>query len=141
MYQSLPADGDPSACGQGGGWTGSAWPRRATTAFFTYAQAVYDTQSQLTPETGDQTLNAAITKAGADPAGVTACAATPEAKSAVSASVKLAEDLAINQTPTLMINGRPIPLGGLPYETLRQIVYFQATLDGVKLPPIVPTTK
>ena len=46
------------------------------------------------------------------------------------ASVKLAKDLDINQTPTLIINGRSIS-ATVPYETLKQIVEYQARLDGV----------
>jgi predicted DsbA family dithiol-disulfide isomerase len=45
--------------------------------------------------------------------------------------VKLAKDLGISQVPTLMINGRPISVGGVPYETLKQIIAYQAKLDGV----------
>jgi protein-disulfide isomerase len=45
-------------------------------------------------------------------------------------SVKLAQDLNINQTPVLMVNGRMIPMGGVPYETIKQIVQFQAKIDG-----------
>jgi hypothetical protein len=30
-----------------------------------------------------------------------------------------------------MINGRPVPIGGVPYETLKKIIEYQAKLDGV----------
>jgi protein-disulfide isomerase len=62
---------------------------------------------------------------------VATCAATPAVAEAVLASVKLAQDMNINQTPTLMVNGRQVPIGGVPYETLKQIVAYQAKLDGV----------
>ena len=79
-----------------------------STAFFQFAAAVFDGQDGLaTPDGATLTLNSAVTKAGLDPAKVSACAATPEIKAAVDASVKLAEDLGINQMPTLLINGRP----------------------------------
>ena len=101
-------------------------------AFFSYADAVFDSQAGLSTADGvTLTLNSAVTKAGLDPAKIAACAATPEAKSQVEASVKLAQHLSINQTPTLMINGRPVPIGGVPYETLKKIIEFQAKLDGV----------
>jgi protein-disulfide isomerase len=77
------------------------------------------------------TLNSAVTKAGLDPAKVSTCASTPETGAQVQASVKLAQAMNINQTPTLMVNGRQVPIGGLPYETIKQIVEFQAKLDGV----------
>jgi hypothetical protein len=30
-----------------------------------------------------------------------------------------------------MVNGRQVPIGGVPYETIKQIVDYQAKLDGV----------
>ena len=139
VYQSLPlVDLHPFA--QKAALYGACVAKKSNDAFFNYAQAVYDTQAQLTPEAGDETLKAAVTKAGADPAAVAACSASPEAKNEVAASVKLADELGIDQTPILMVNGRMIPLGGLPYETLKLVVAFQAGLDGVAL-PAVPLVK
>jgi len=133
VYQSLPlVDLHPFA--QKAALYGACVAKKSNDAFFNYAQAVYDTQAQLTPEAGDETLKAAVTKAGADPAAVAACSASPEAKNEVAASVKLADELGIDQTPILMVNGRMVPLGGLPYETLKLVVAFQAGLDGVALP-------
>jgi protein-disulfide isomerase len=101
-------------------------------AFFQYASAVFDGQEGLgTPDGATLTLNSAVTKAGLDPAKVAACASTPGVGKQVEASVKLAQDLNVNQTPTLLVNGRQVPLGGLPYETLKQIIEYQAKLDGV----------
>jgi protein-disulfide isomerase len=101
-------------------------------AFFQFASAVFDGQEGLASADGAAlTLNSAVTKAGLDPAKISACSSTPETGAQVDASVKLAQALNINQTPTLMINGRQLPLGGLPYETIKQIVEYQAKLDGV----------
>ena len=100
-------------------------------AFFVYAAAVFDTQDALTPETGDETLKAAVTKAGLDPAAVDACAATPAIKAQVDASIALAQEIGVEQTPMLAVNGHLLPLTGVPYETLKQIVAYQAAQDGV----------
>jgi protein-disulfide isomerase len=100
-------------------------------AFFTYSAAVFDTQAALTPETGDATLKAAVTKAGLDPAAIDACAATQAIKDQVNASIKLAEDAGVDQTPMISINGHVLPLAGIPYETLKTIISYQASLDGV----------
>ena len=101
-------------------------------AFFQFASAVFEGQEGLATQDGATlTLNSAVTKAGLDPAKVAACASTPEISSQVLASVKLAQALNINQTPTLVVNGRQIPMGGVPYETLKQIVAYQAKLDGL----------
>ena len=104
-----------------------------SSAFFQYAGAVFDGQEGLgTPDGATLTLNSAVTKSGLDPTKIAACATTPETGAAVEASVKLAQDLNVNQTPTLMINGRQVPIGGLPYDTIKQIVEYQAKLDGVQ---------
>ncbi|HVW77332.1 MAG TPA: DsbA family protein [Alloacidobacterium sp.] len=98
-------------------------------AFFKFADLVFDNQQGLTPQTSDITLNDAATKAGADAAKIGSCALTPEAKASVQASIELARKLNVNETPTLYVNGRGIPLGGVPYETLKAIVQFQAQDD------------
>jgi protein-disulfide isomerase len=100
-------------------------------AFFVYSAAVFDTQEALTTEAGDQTLKSAVTKAGLDPAAVDACAATQAIKDQVNASIKLSQDAGVEQTPTLVVNGHPLPLTGIPYEILKNIVSYQAMLDGV----------
>lgn len=105
--------------------------KQKSDAFFPYAAAVFDAQAALTPETGDETLKSAVTKAGLDPAAVDTCAATPAIKDQVNASIKLAQDVGVEQTPMLAVNGHLLPLTGVPYETLKRIIAYQATLDGV----------
>lgn len=100
-------------------------------AFFPYAAAVFDAQAALTPETGDQTLKDAVTKAGLDPAAIDSCAATQAIKDQVNASIKLGEEVGVDQTPLLAVNGRLLPIAQVPYETLKTIVAYQAVLDGV----------
>ena len=100
-------------------------------AFFTFASAVFEGQDGLASADGATlTLNSAVTKAGLDPAKVSACAKTPETKSAVDASMQLAKDLDISSVPTLVINGRQVPANA-PYETLKQIVDYQAKANGL----------
>jgi protein-disulfide isomerase len=102
-----------------------------STAFFSFASAVFEGQDGLaTPDGATLTLNSAVTKAGLDPAKIAACAKTPEAAQSVEASVKLAQDLNINQTPILMVNGRQVPANA-SYDTLKQVIDYQAKLDGV----------
>jgi protein-disulfide isomerase len=100
-------------------------------AYFVYSAAVFDTQDALTAEAGDETLKNAVTKAGLDPAAIDACAATQATKDQVEASIKLAEDSGVEQTPMLAVNGHLLPLAGIPYETLKSIISYQASLDGV----------
>ena len=101
-------------------------------AFFQFASAVFEGQDGLNSADGATlTLNSAVTKAGQDPTKIAACATTPETDKEVEASVKLAEDVSVTQTPVLMVNGRQIPIGALPYDILKKIVEYQAKLDGV----------
>jgi protein-disulfide isomerase len=100
-------------------------------AFFTFASAVFDGQEGLaTADGATLTLNSAVAKASLDPAKIGECAATPAATTAVEAMVKLASDLNINATPTLVVNGRQIPANA-PYDTIKQIILYQAKQDGV----------
>jgi cystathionine beta-lyase family protein involved in aluminum resistance len=43
----------------------------------------------------------------------------------------LAGDLNVNQTPMLAVNGQLLPMGGIPYDTLKRIIAFRAAQDGV----------
>ena len=95
-------------------------------AFFTYMHDVFDHQESLTPELAQQTLDNAATKAGASPASVATCASSPAEKAKVDGEIKLGETVGVDQTPMLAVNGHLMPLGGVPYETLKQIVAWDA---------------
>ncbi|MGB7266113.1 MAG: thioredoxin domain-containing protein [Terracidiphilus sp.] len=102
-----------------------------SSAFFQYASAVFDGQEGLaTPDGTTLTLNSAVTKAGLDPAKVSACAATPEIKANVEASIKLGTDVGVSEVPMLMVNGRQVPANA-PYDVLKKIIDFEAKADGV----------
>jgi len=109
--------------------------KTSSDAFFKFEDAVFDAQAGLTPEGTTQTLKDAVTKAGLSPADVAACAAEPQTKATVDESVKLAEDLEINQTPTLFVNGRPVPASpSVPYELTKSMISYQIQLDGLPQP-------
>lgn len=103
-------------------------------AFFKFVDAVLTAQEGLTPQTSDSTLADAVTKVGLDPAKVGSCSYTAAAKGPVDASIKLGQDLDVNETPMLFVNGRQIPVGEvangqLPYDNLKKIVAWQFSLD------------
>lgn len=112
--------------------------RKSDAAFFTFAKAVYDTQAALVPATADATLKAAAGMAGENADAIAACAKTPQAKAEVDSQVNLGKDLGVDQTPTLVVNGRLIPLS-VPYETLKNLIAFQASLDGVSADAETPS--
>jgi protein-disulfide isomerase len=93
-------------------------------AFFKYTDAVYANQAQLTPEGSTAAIASAVKAAGVDEAKVTACVAEPSTKAVVDASIKVAEDVGVNQTPMLSVNGRLLPLGGFPYDQLKKIIDY-----------------
>ena len=112
-------------------------------AFFTYAQRVYDTQDDLTKEKAEATLRAAVTAAGADAAAVMSCASSQATQDAVNASIKLASNIGVSNTPTLVVNGRALPITAVPYDALKRVIVFQGSLDGVTvhLQPSLTTLK
>lgn len=98
-------------------------------AFFKYSDAVYANQSSLTPEGSKQAIEAAALAAGVDQTKLQACTGQPSTKAAVDDSLQLGQELGVNQTPTLFVNGRNLPFAGIPYDTLKQIVEYQIKLD------------
>lgn len=100
-------------------------------AFFTYVAKVYAAQADLTKEKVDATLRAAVTAAGADAAAVMSCASSPAAQDAVNAVIKLGTDIGVTNVPTLVVNGRAIPLNQVAYDALAKVIVFQGSLDGV----------
>ncbi|MGC8548435.1 MAG: DsbA family protein [Acidobacteriaceae bacterium] len=98
-------------------------------AFFKYVDDVFTNQDKLTPADGKTTLAAAVTAAGQDPARIAACANSPAGKAAVQASIDLGQKLHVDETPTLYVDGRPVPVGAMPYSALRQLVEYQFSMD------------
>jgi protein-disulfide isomerase len=129
VYENFPLVSIHSEAFKAAAYSVCVAQQNGNEAFFRFAEATYANQAQLTPETSTQALGDAATKAGADASKVAACATSPEAKTAVDASLKLGQDLGVNQTPTLFVNGRSVPLGGVSYEQLKQIITYQMILD------------
>ena len=101
--------------------------------FFKFASSVFEQQEALTPDGSSRVFATAAVKAGADAAATASCAKDPRTQALVSASVQFAKDAGVDSTPTLFINGFPIPMTSVPYEVLKKIVVYQANLAGMKL--------
>jgi len=130
VFQNYPLPQHPAAA-NAAAYGACVTKQGGSNAFFTFAAAVFEGQDGLaTADGATLTLNSAVTKAGLDPAKIATCAATPATVAVVEASVKLAKDINVNQTPTLVVNGRQVS-ASTPYETLKQIIQYQAKLDGV----------
>ena len=99
-------------------------------AFSKYAENLFTNQAKLTSDGTADALKDAATAAGQDPAKVATCVTSPDTKAIVDTSLQLGRDLGVNQTPWLFVNGRGLPLGGVPYDTLKTIITYQEQLDG-----------
>jgi protein-disulfide isomerase len=77
-------------------------------AFWKFIAKTYETQADITAETADEKLTAIADGAGVKGAEIAACAAKPETKSRVDASIALGKSVDVTGTPTLYINGRKV---------------------------------
>ncbi len=82
--------------------------RASNDAFWKFIAKTYETQSDITAENADEKLTALADGAGLKGSEIAACAAKPETKAHVEASIALGKSVDVNGTPTLYINGRKI---------------------------------
>jgi protein-disulfide isomerase len=82
--------------------------RASNDAFWKFISKTYETQADITAETADEKLTALADGAGVKGADIAACAAKPETKDRVDASLALGKSVDVSGTPTLYINGRKI---------------------------------
>jgi protein-disulfide isomerase len=101
-------------------------------AFFKFTDAVYANQAQLTPEGSAEALASAVKTAGVDDAKAKACVAEPSTRAAVDASLQLGQEVGVNSTPSLFVNGRMLPLAGIPYDQLKKIIDYDLQQSAAK---------
>jgi len=82
--------------------------RASNEAFWKFLSKIYETQSDITAENVDEKLTALADGAGVKGADIAACAAKPETKARVDASIALGKSVDVTSTPTLYINGRKV---------------------------------
>jgi len=82
--------------------------RASSDAFWRFISKTYESQSDITAENADEKLTALADGAGVKGADIAACAAKPETKTRVDASIALGKSVDVTGTPTLYINGRKI---------------------------------
>src|SRR5215469_4040210 len=101
--------------------------RASNDAFWKFVAKTYETQADITAENVDEKLTAIANDSGVNGADIAACAAKPETKARVDASIKLGKSVDVTGTPTLFINGRRI--GNLEKDLLpvyKKLVEFAA---------------
>ena len=82
--------------------------RASNDAFWKFISKTYETQAEITAENADEKLTALADGAGVKGSEIAACAATPETKAHINASVALGKSVDVTGTPTLYINGRKV---------------------------------
>jgi protein-disulfide isomerase len=82
--------------------------RASNDAFWKFVSKTYETQSDITAENADGKLSAIADGAGVKGTEIAACAAKPDTKAHVDASIALGKAADVTGTPTLFINGRRI---------------------------------
>ncbi len=82
--------------------------RASNEAFWKFVSKTYETQQEITADNVDQKLTAIADGAGLKGTDIAACAAKPETKAHVDASIKLGKEVEVGSTPTIFINGRRI---------------------------------
>jgi len=101
--------------------------RVSNDAFWKFVAKTYEAQTDITAENADQKLTAIADGLGVKGSDIAACAAKPDSKARVDASLALGRAVDVTATPTLFINGRKIGnLGQIPAETLKGLVDFAA---------------
>src|SRR5580700_180197 len=100
--------------------------RTPNDAVWKFIQKTFDEQANITEANVDEKLKAIATASGVNGDEIGACAAKPDTKARVEASVALGKSVGVNGTPTLFINGRNVP-GGAPVDVLKKITDFQAS--------------
>ncbi|HYU48282.1 MAG TPA: thioredoxin domain-containing protein [Terriglobales bacterium] len=99
--------------------------RASNDAVWKFIQKTFDEQSNITEANADEKLKAIATDSGVKADEIAACAAKPETKARIVASVALGKSVGVTGTPTLFINGRALN-GAAPVDLLKKVVEFQA---------------
>lgn len=82
--------------------------RASNDAFWKFVSKTYETQSDITAANADEKLTAIADGAGVKGSDIAACAAKPETKAHVDASIALGKSVDVSGTPTVFINGRKV---------------------------------
>jgi len=103
--------------------------RGSNDAVWKFIQKTFEEQANITEANADEKLKAIATASGANGDEIATCAAKPDTRARIEASVVLGKSVGVTGTPTLFINGRNVP-GGAPVELLKKIVDFQISQEG-----------
>ena len=100
--------------------------RASGDAVWKFIEKTFAEQTNITEANADEKLKAIATDSGVKADEIAVCAAKPETKARIEASVALGKSVGVTGTPTLFINGRAIS-GAAPVDLLKKVVEFQVT--------------
>lgn len=92
--------------------------------FWRLTDYFFEKHREIKADNLDQRLAALAAEIGVDFAALNDCRTEPEAQSAVTLSLLEGQRLGVQSTPTLFINGRPVP-GAQPAELYQQIIAYE----------------
>ncbi len=99
--------------------------RAANDAVWKFIQKTFEEQANITESNAEEKLKAIATASGANADEIAACAAKPDTKARVEASIVLGKSVGVTGTPTLFINGRNA--SGASADQWKKIVDFEAS--------------
>jgi protein-disulfide isomerase len=82
--------------------------RSSDDAFWKFIAKTYEKQADITADTADEKLTAIADESGVKGSEIAACAAKPETKARVDASIALGKSIEVTGTPTVFVNGRRV---------------------------------
>ena len=129
VFENFPLVNIHPAAYKAAAWGACVAQQGNSEAFFKYASTVFSAQNDLAGQGAEQALRNAATAAGADPDKIAACADSPAGKNAVDASLHLGQQLKVDETPMLFVDGRALPMMAVAYDQLKAIVEYQFSLD------------
>ena len=104
--------------------------RQDPAKFWDYHDAMFADQEKITAESVKGKIKEIAKSKQLDEAKLEACLADKSVEAEIAKSVDEAQDLGVQSTPTLFINGRSIP-GSVPWPNLKQIIDLEAGYQSV----------
>lgn len=102
--------------------------RASNDAVWKFIQKTFDEQTNITTANVEEKLKAIATASGVNADEIAKCAARPETKTRLEASVALGKSVGVTGTPMLFINGRMVS-GNAPVDALKKIVEFEGSQE------------
>jgi protein-disulfide isomerase len=93
-------------------------------AVWKFIQKTFEEQANITAANLDEKVKTLATASGVNGDDLAACAAKPETKERIEASVALGKSVGVSGTPALFINGQSVGAGA-PIDLLKKIVDFK----------------